>query len=232
MKPALLLMSAIARMMDPSLTAAQRNDACYSLRGDASKQALAAMTAALSSRAVRSCAAQNLREADAVDELRQALQSEDAEVRAAAAAEIGHLKRPALLPLVAEAARDKNLLVASNAVKALADYQDRIALPNLLHVARGGGMVAALALGRAATFREPEVAAAARNLMDSSDVSVRLAALSAIAELGDETDLPRLRRMARTREEALSAEGGFQLVPSLDLSRAAQNAIGRIEGRR
>jgi tetratricopeptide (TPR) repeat protein len=84
----------VGRMLDEKLTAAQRNDACFALRGNRSREAIAAMRGALSSEVVRACAARNLREAGAVDELLSALAAPEPEVRAVAARELGSFERP------------------------------------------------------------------------------------------------------------------------------------------
>jgi hypothetical protein len=68
--------------------------------------------------------------------------------------------------------------------------------------------------------------------MGARDVPLRLAALRAIGDLGDVSDLPGLMELAAKAESATSTGRGFGLVPALDLSRAAQNAILQIEARK
>ena len=224
--------SATDRLLDPKLNVSQRNNACYELRGSGSPEAIAALARALETPEVRSCAARNLREAGAVNELKTALAAADPDVRAAAARELGALGRPDLIDLLAQTARDPNLVVATNALEGLAQYQDRAVLPALLSLAERGGPVAAMALSRGVQFDDPGVLAVARKLMAVRDVTLRLAALRAIGDFGDAADLPALRELAAKAERAAPAGRGFGLVPAIDLSRAAQNAIRQIESRR
>jgi HEAT repeat protein len=223
--------AATARMLDPKLNVAQRNNACYELRGSASPETIAALAHALEAPEVRSCAARNLREAGAVDELKTALTASDPEMRATATRELGALGRPDLIEPLAQAARDPNLLVATNALEGLAQYQDPSVLPALLSLAEAGGPVAAMALNRAVEFDHPGVLTVSRKLMATRDVTLRLAALRAIGNFGDAADLPALRELAAKAERAAPSGRGFGLVPSIDLSRAAQNAIRQIESR-
>ena len=220
------------RMLDPKLNVAQRNNACYELRGSGSPETIAALALALEMPDVRSCAARNLRVAGAVDELKTALTNSDPEMRAAAARELGALGRPDLIDPLAQAARDPNLIVASNALEGLSQYQDASVLPALLSLAESSGPVAAMALSRAVEFNDPVVLTVSRKLMATRDVTLRLAALRAIGDFGDTADLPALRELAARAERAAPSGRGFGLVPSIDLSRAAQNAIRQIESRR
>lgn len=223
--------SPASRMLDPKLNIAQRNDACYESRGAHSPEMIAALARALESPLVRACAARNLRGAGAIDELKTALAGDDSEVRAAAARELGALAKPELMELLARTARDPNLMVASNALEGLTFYRDRGVLPYLLNLAEGGGPSAAMALSRAVDFADPSVLAVARRMMASRDVPLRLAALRAIGDLGTSSDLPALRVLAAKAESATPGGRGFGLMPALDLSRAAQNAIRQIEQR-
>jgi HEAT repeat protein len=228
--------SSLFRMMDEKLNVAQRNDACYELRGAHSPEAIQALSDALESPVVRACAARNLREAGAVEELKKALAAEDPDIRSAAARELGALMKPELLEALAQAAHDPNLMVASNAFEGLTHYQDRIVLPYLRDLAEGHGLVAAMALSRAVQFavqsEDPSVLASARRMLATKDVPLRLAALRAIGDLGDIADLPALRELAAKGESAAPNGRGFGLMPALDLSRAAQNAIRQIESRK
>jgi HEAT repeat protein len=221
-----------ARMLDPKLNVAQRNNACYELRGSAAPETISAMARALETPDVRSCAARNLREAGAVDELKTALAASDPDVRAAAARELGALSRPDLIESLTRAARDPNLIVATNALEGLAQYQDPHVLQALFSLAEAGGPVAAMALSRAVQFGDPGVLTVARKLMATRDVTLRLAALRTIGDFGDAVDLPALRELAARSERAAPVGRGFGLVPAIDLSRAAQNAIRQIESRR
>jgi HEAT repeat protein len=223
--------TATARMLDPKLNVAQRNNACFELRGSGSPETIAALSRALKTPEVRSCAARSLREAGAVDELKTALASSDPDLRAAAARELGALGRPDLIEPLAQTARDPNLIVATNALEGLTQYQDPRVLPALLSLAERGGPVAAMALSRAVQFDDPGVLAVSRKLMAVRDVTLRLAALRAIGDFGDTADLAALRELAAKAERAAPAGRGFGLVPAIDLSRAAQNAIRQIESR-
>jgi HEAT repeat protein len=221
----------ISRMLDQKLNIAQRNDACYQLRGARSPEVIAAWASALESSVVRACAVRNLREAGAVETLQNALASSDPEIRAASARELGALAKPELIESLARTAHDPNLMVATNAIEGLSYYQDRRVLPYLLNLSESGGMVAAMALSRAVRFEDPSVVEVARRLMASEDVTLRLAALRAIGDRGDSSDLPALRTLAAKAENVTSGGRGFGLVPSLDLSHAAQNAIRQIDSR-
>jgi HEAT repeat protein len=219
-------------MLNPELNIALRNNACYALHGERSPEVIAALARALESPDVCACAARTLREAGAIEELKTALAAADPEIRAAAALELGALGRPELIEPLARAARDPNLMVASNALEGLAQYQDPSVLPALLSLAESAGPVAAMALSRAVQFQDPRVLAVARKLMATRDVPLRLAALREIGDRGDPSDLPALRNLAAKAEPVAPAGRGFGLVPPLDLSRAAQNAIRQIESRR
>ncbi|HWB96431.1 MAG TPA: HEAT repeat domain-containing protein [Bryobacteraceae bacterium] len=221
----------LSRLLDSKLTATQRNDACVALRGDRSPEVLAAMRRMLSDEVVRACAARNLREAGAAEELKEALQSQDAEVRAVAARELGALARPEYLPLLAEAALDPNALVATNAVRGLTLYQDRAVVPYLLAVARKGGMAGLAALERAAEFHDARALATARELLDGTDVASKVVAMQVIGDLGDASDVPRLRAIAAKHEKLSTRGRGFGLLPTVDLGRAAENAIAEIQKR-
>jgi HEAT repeat protein len=216
-------------MMDPSLTVAQRNNACYELRGNNDAQVVATMRKALEDVKVRACAGTNLRKAGAVEELKDALADPNFEIRALAARELGGFERPDLLPLLASTARDPQLLVGINAIEALADYRDPVVLPYLLDLAKQGGMVGTAALDRALNFKDPRILETARALLAHHDISDRLAALKVIGLLGDATDLPALKEIQQKETEAVSTSGrGFGLIPAISLSRAAQTAMERI----
>jgi hypothetical protein len=60
-------------MMDPSLTVAQRNNACFELRGSTDPEVVASTRKALEDVKVRACAGTNLRKAGAIEELKDAL---------------------------------------------------------------------------------------------------------------------------------------------------------------
>ena len=220
-------------MMDPSLTVAQRNNACFELRGSKDAEVVATMRKALDDVKVRACAGTNLRKAGAIEELKDALNDPNFEIRALAARELGGFEKPELLPLLTAAARDSQLLVGINAIEGLADYRDPIVLPYLLSLAKDGGLVGTAALDRALTFRDPRVLETARVLLGSKDVSDKLAAMRVMGAMGDETDLPALRKIQENETGKVSAAGrGFGLIPAISLSRAAETTIEKIGDRK
>ena len=228
----LVVLALLARMQDSSLTVAQRNDACYALRGIDAPNAVSAMRRALNDQAVRACAGLNLRAVGAVPELKDALADPDPQVRGLAARELGAFEKPELLDLLAAAARDSQLIVAANAVEGIANYRDPVAIPYLLDIAKMGGIVGTAALNRALDFRDPRIPEIARRLLDYPDVSDKLAGMRALAQMGDSTDLPKLREIARNETEKFAAQNrGFGLMPAISLSKAAQTTIEAIEKR-
>jgi len=133
--------------------------------------------------------------------------------------------------LLVKAAHDPNVLVATNAVMGLGQYHDRAVLPYLLDLGAGGGAVGVAALTRAAQFDEPATLPVARKLLSGNDAAGKLVALLIVGECGDAGDLPKLRELA-AKSQPLGTRGrGFGLMPVLDVSRAAQNAIAGIEKR-
>lgn len=219
-------------MMDPSLNVAQRNNACFELRGSTEPEVIATMRKALNDTNVRACAGTNLRKAGAIAELRDALGDPNFEIRALAARELGGFEKPELLPMLEAAARDPQMLVGINAVEALADYRDAVVLPYLLSLAKDGGLVGTAALDRATTFHDPRVLETARGLLQSKDISDKLAAMRVIGAMGDSTDIPKLRAIQEKETEMVSASGrGFGLIPAISLSRAAETTIEKIGAR-
>ena len=212
----------IATLLNDKGTVAQRNDACYALRGNRAPEAVAALRRSAEDRVVRACAVRDLREAGAVDALLDVLAAEDAETRAAAAHELGEMRHPAALGPLGAAALDENPLVSAAAIGALAGYDDRAALPLLL---RAG------ALEQAARFHDPSVLPLARHTLAEGDVASQMIALSVLMDLGDASDLPKLREMAAKSETLTSRGRGFGFMPAIDLGRAAKNAIAAIQHR-
>jgi HEAT repeat protein len=182
---------------------------------------------------VRACAGLNLRAARAVPELQDALGDSDYEVRAIAARLLGSFERPELLPVIAKAARDPQMIVATNAVEGLANYRDQSAvMPYLLDLAKDGGIVGAAALNRALTFTDPRTIQVARGLLTHSDVSDKLAAMRVLAQLGDASDLPVLRKIIDSDTDSLAGQSrGFGFVPAISLGRAARTTVASIEER-
>ena len=224
---------AAQRMFDTKLTAAQRNDACFELRGDKSPDTLDAMLQALSVEVVRNCAGENLRVAEALPQLRAALSGNNPEIRALAARELGSFQKPELLEALAEAARDPNLLVAVNAVAGLSQYEDAGVFPYLEALAVKGGMLGVLSLSRLGELKDPRALDIARTLLSGrEEVTDRVAAMRVIGELGDRSDLPALRKIAAQTEGPVAArQRGFGLMPQIDLARTARATIAQIEKR-
>jgi HEAT repeat protein len=228
----LMIIALLAKMQDPTLTVAQRNNACYELRGVDAPEAVAGMRQSLGDGKVSACAGLNLRAVGAIEQFKGALSDQFPEVRALAARFLGSFEKPELLPLLAAAARDPQLLVATNAVEGLANYRDPVVVPYLLDLARSGGLVGAAALNRALQFDDPRVVGVARILLDQPDVSDRLAGMHALAMVGDASDLPKLSEIARKETEAVGAQGrGFGLMPAISLSHAAETTIEAIRKR-
>ena len=221
----------VGRMLDEKLNTAQRNDACYELRDDRSPEVNTAMRRMLSSELVRSCAARHLREAGAIEELKDALAEDNADVMIAALREMGIIRRPELMAVIAQAGMHANPLVATNAVDALAQYADAGVLPHLIAIAKAGHLAGATALARAAVYKDPSVVEVARQYLAADDVAAQVIAIRVLGDHGDASDLPRLRPIA-AHAEALPSQGrGFGLMPSIDLGKVALNAIRQIEGR-
>ncbi len=231
---AVMILALITRMQDAALSVAQRNNACYELRGVAAPEAVQAFRKALSDTAVRPCAGLNLRAASAIPELQDALADPDYEVRAIAARLLGTFEKPELLPVLASAAHDPMMIVSTNAVEGLANYRDQqLVVPVLLDIAKDGGIVGTAALNRALAFGDPRAIAVARGLLDRSDVSDKLAAMRVLAQLGDSTDLPKLQAIIKedTSGAVAGQNRGFGFVPAISLTRAAQTTIASIEKR-
>jgi len=229
----LLVFALVAKMQNPSLTVAQRNDGCYALRGLNAPPVVHVMRKALKDQAVRACAGINLQVAGAIPALTDALKDPEPQVRALAARLLGAFENLDLLPVLAESARDQQLLVAVNAVEGLANYRDPAVVPYLLEIAMQGGIAGSAALNRALEFSDPRVAAVARDLLSRPDVSDKLAGMRALAQMGDASDLPRLREIARTETQAVAAQNrGFGFVPAISLSKAAETTIKAIEQRK
>ena len=221
------------RMLDSKLTQAQRNDACFSLRGDSSKEAAEANAKAFRDPKVRSCAEENLRRAGAVDALTVALKDEDPDVRAAAARIMGTFERPELAALIAQAGEDSQMLVATNAIEGLSYYRDRSAVPYLLKLGRRTGIVGSLAIEQLIKLKEPKALDLGRELMKSGDPADLMAAMRVLGMMGDKSDIPSLEAVAKRFPEAtLSSTGrGFGFMPAISLDHAANTSIAQIRDR-
>jgi HEAT repeat protein len=218
----------IATMMDGNASVAQRNDACYALRGQRSVEVVSALKNALADKAVRACSARDLREAGAADALIEALDSSDADAQMAAARELGDLRDPRALEALGNLSLNDNVLLASTAISALSAYEPQIALPYLLRAAGQTSVSSLTALELAARSHDPAVLALARRILDKTDVAAQIVALAIIADLGDASDLPKLRELAAHSDPVYSRGRGFGFMPPIDVARAAKTAIDRI----
>jgi HEAT repeat protein len=216
---------------DNALNYTQRNTACFALRGNKTPEVVAAMRAALDNTNLQQCAASNLRAAGAAAELLNALQQDkDSTARAAAARELGTLQKPEYIPILGEAAGDRDPLVASNAIEGLMRYENKSSAPELRRIATLGGIQTTLALDILIDWHDPEVIAIGRKLIASKDPADELVGIRAVGLTGDTTDLPRLKELAKSEGELNSGSRGFGLMPAVSLARAAQTAIGNISG--
>jgi HEAT repeat protein len=222
----------LERLFDGKLPATQRANACFELRGKADPEIVAALSRALEDPAVLSCAAENLRIASAVDPLKKAMSSEDFQIRAAAARELGSFQKTELLDLLSQAAQDPNALVATNALAGLSQYQDSGVNPYLAALARKGGMIGDMALERLWQHDSKLALTVARGLLSSSQVPDQLYAMRIIGASGDSSDIAQLKEVADAHKETLAQhDRGFGFMPAINLSRAAQAAISAIQAR-
>jgi HEAT repeat protein len=221
----------IATMMNDKGTVAQRNDACYALRGQRSAEVVSALKGALADKTVRVCAARDLREAGAVDALLEGLAGSDADTQMAAARELGELRDPRALEALGSVALSDNVLLASSAVAALGAYEGKAALPYLLRAAGQPSVSGVTALELAARTHDPAALALARHVLDKGDIAAQVIALAIIADLGDADDLPKLRELAAHSDPVYSRGRGFGFMPPIDIARAAQTAIEKITTR-
>jgi len=224
---------AIEKMLDGRLTLAQRNDACYSLRGNTTQEAIDASVRGLHDPKVRACAEEDRRRAGAIDALKGALADDDPEVRAVAARTLGTFERRDLAPLIAKAGQDSQMLVATNAVEGLSYYQDRTAVPYLLELGLKTGVVGSLAIEQLIKLKEPQAVILARTLVKSADPADLLAAMRILGMMGDASDIPVLEQVAKRFPEAsLAGAGrGFGFLPPISLDRAAKASIQQIHER-
>lgn len=227
-------MKTILLCLLPAIAAAQQAEinACYQARGKSDAATIEAMSRALDNPALLTCAAANLRIAGAADALARGLASGNPQVRAAAARELGSFQNRDLLEPLARAAADPNLLVATNALAGLSQYQGAAVKPCLEALAKKGGMVGDMALDRLLELDPAAALAVARSLLASPQVPDRLYAMRAIGAAGDADDLPALRKIAAAKGESPSQPTrGFGFMPPISLARAAQSAIEAIESR-
>lgn len=221
----------LVAVLDQKASVAQRNNACYALRGNRTPEVVAALRKGLADSVVRTCAAQDLRIAGALEVLLDGAASEDAEVQMVAVRELGEMRDPRALPVLGRTALDSNVLVASASIDALTAYGESQALPFLLQAAKQPGVAGVTALERAAAFGNRAVLPVARQILAGGDAASQVIALGVIGELGDSSDLPKLREMAAKPEPIASRGRGFGFMPVIDLARVAENAATAIEKR-
>jgi HEAT repeat protein len=221
------------QMFDHKLTPTRRVNACFELRGNTDEDVVRAMTRALEDPGLMSCAATNLRVAGGIEPLEHALvTSQDEQVRATAARELGSFQKPELLEVLAHAANDENALVATNALAGLSQYEDSSVVPYLVALAKRGGITGDMALERLSQLDQAASLSVARELLSSGQVPDKLYAMRAIGLFGDKSDVASLKKIAAENPDNISQHGrGFGLMPPINLSRAAQAAIAGIESR-
>jgi len=222
----------LQQLFDGKIPAALRAEPCFELLGKSHPDTLAALSRALADPDLLSCAAEDLRLAAAIVPLQQALASDNFQVRAAAARELGAFRRNDLLEALSHAAQDQNTLVATNALAGLSQYRDPAVEPYLAALARKGGMIGDMALDRLWQLDPKMSLTVARGLLASSQVPDQLYSMRVIGSCGDSSDLPQLKAIAAAHQETLSQrDRGFGFMPAINLARAAQAAIAAIQSR-
>jgi HEAT repeat protein len=224
--------TAVQRLFDSKLNPTLRANACFELRGDAAPDVIDALSRALDDADVRACAADNLRIAGAVEPLKRALANPEAQVRAAAARELGMFRKAGLLEPLSVAAQDENALVSTNALACLSMFPGPEAILYLVALAKRGGMTGDMALDRLTELDAHAGLTVARALLSSPQVPDKLYAMKIMGATGDSSDLPELRKIAASNGETLAQrDRGFGLMPPINLARSAQSAIAAIEKR-
>lgn len=227
-----LLGGDLENFTDNSLNTTQRNSACFALRGERSAEAVGAMRAALSDAGLQACAAANLRVAGAYGELSEEVrEGKSPGARAAAARELGTLERREFLDILGAAARDRDVLVSSNAIEGLMRYDDHSSAAELRAIAVLGGMQTALALDILIDWRDPEVPEIGRRLLRAKSPADQMAGVRALGLTGDTSDLRMLHELAGSDSEMNGGTRGFGFMPAVSLARAAKTAIANIEQR-
>jgi HEAT repeat protein len=225
--------SAVQRLFDSKLNPTLRANACFELRGSKDPDVISAMSRALDDSDLRACAADNLRIAGAIEALKMALSNPEAQVRAAAARELGDFRKPELLEPLSMAANDENALVATNALAGLSMYDGPEVVPYLTAIAKKGGMIGDMALDRLSFLDRQMGLTVARGLLVSPQVPDKLYAMKVIGATGDASDVPALQKIAQENNETLATRGrGFGFMPPVNLGRSAEAAISAIAGRR
>jgi hypothetical protein len=141
------------------------------------------------------------------------------------------MQKPEYLTALREAAGDRDVLVASNAIEGLMRYEDHSSAPQLREIALLGGMQTTLALDILIDWRDPAVVAIGRKLIAGKEPADELVGIRAVGLTGDASDLPRLNELMKSDMEMNSGSRGFGLMPAISLARAARTAISNIEQR-
>ncbi len=218
---------AAVRMHDRRATPAERNEACRRLAGAG---AIPYLEEGLQDPVVRGCAATRLRELGAVEALIRALGSPSPEISARAAYELGAAKdRRAIEPLMA-AARQSDPLGSASALQALLGFEDPRVLKVLMELASRQGISSLAVIHSLSRFRDPAAAETLHNLLAARDPLLRIAAISALGEVGAAGTIPKLQPLLREVEE-LHPSTGLGFYPSINVARAARVAIERIRNR-
>lgn len=229
--------TALERLFDGKLNPSQRANACFELRGNSETDVVNAMGKALEDPGILTCAATNLRIAGAknalaIGTLTHALANPEARIRAAAVRQLGAFQKPELLEAIFQAAQDDTLLVATNALDSLSEYNDPAVIPYLSNLAKKGGMVGDMALDRLSLLESGTALKIARGLLGSSQVPDRLYAMRVMGKFGGKSDLTTLDEIARSTPEVASTRvRGFGFMPAINLARAAESAMAAIQSR-
>ena len=216
---------------DSRLNYTQRIEGCLGLRGNKSVEVLDALRAAMENTHLQACAGANLRLAAATERLVDAASSKDAGARAVAVRELGTMQRAEFLPVLRKAAEDVELIVASNAVEGLVRYEDHASAPQLREIAMLGGMMTPLALDPLTEWRDAAAIGIARKLLVRQEPGDQLVGIRVVGLLGDASDLPALRELAKNDMAMGNGSRGFGLMPAISLARAAKTAMEGIERR-
>ena len=227
--------SLTSKMLDKSMPASLRNDACFALRGNKSPEVVEADALALKDPKMRRCAEENLRLAGAIDAFKAVLEDENPELRAVGARVLGTFQKPELAPLIAKAGADSQLLVGTNAIEGLSYYTDRTAVPYFLELSKRTGIVGSLAFEQLIRLNAKEALVPARELIASNEPADLLAAMRVLGTMGDKTDIPLLEGVAKRFPDVANSKlpsRGFGFMPPISLFRAAESSIDQIRTRK
>lgn len=226
-----LLAADLARLTDEKATIAQRNDACFELRGNRDAETVAAMREGLADPAIRSCAARNLIEIRAGEELLSMTGHENPDVRAVAVDSLARFADERYLPVFEKAVRDPQMMVGVAGMQGFAALSGEKTLEALLRVGAKADGAGLMALEQTIRFGDRRTLGRGRELLSLEDVPARLTAIRILGEMGEAEDIERLRPVAASAEQVSTAGRGFGLMPAISLGRAAGVAISRIETR-